>query len=94
MKEYSYKVMMDADDCHAKRAVAFHDERRLTWGQAAKEALKHLSSQTCARCGQNHSRDEFVAVDIERGEPDGVGGFYYRDVLPTYDDPNQLELHV
>lgn len=93
MTEYSYKVIMTNDECLADRAVAFHDDRFLRFEQMQKVAEKHLTSQTCPRCNKNHREHDYIVTDVERGEPDGHGGFYYRDVLPgDRRDYPQLEL--
>ncbi len=85
MTKYNYRVMMTAadEDCLGKRAVAFTDDRFLDFYGAGKEAQRHLTSQTCPRCGENH---EFCATDIERGEPGANSQMYYRDVYPPHND--------
>ena len=82
MTEYSYKVIMTNDECLAHRAVAFHDNRFLKFEQIQKVAERHLTSQTCLRCNENHPNRDYIVTEVERGEPDGCGGFYYRDVRP------------
>lgn len=91
MTKYNYRVMMTAadEDCLGKRAVAFTHDDFLFWDGAAKEASKHLTSQTCIRCGQNH---EYCATEIERGEPGFDGQMYYRDVQPQYKKNTEQEL--
>lgn len=81
MSKYSYRVIMTAadEDCLGKRPVSFQDERHLDFYAAGEEAEKHLTSQTCIRCGQNH---DYCATDVVRGEPGNNGDTYYRDVYP------------
>lgn len=81
-KDYVYKVTMTNDDCLAKRAVVFHDERHLRFSQVQAVAEQHITSQTCPRCNENHPYGSYLVTEVERGEPDGRGGYFYRDVLP------------
>lgn len=83
MSEYAYKVVLENDTCLAKRAVAFHDTRFLRFEQLQKIAIKHLTSQTCYRCGKNHSPNDFVVIEATRGEEDQAGWLNYRDIKPS-----------
>jgi len=65
MDDYGYKVTMRNEDCGVVRAVAFHFPKQLRWYEAEKEAYKHMTSQTCIRCGENHRSDDFYAERIE-----------------------------
>lgn len=92
MSDYGYKVRLVNEDCGTARFTAFHDDRFLNYHQAAEEAPKHLSSQTCG-CGKNHRDDSYVAVDIERGEPDLYGATVWRNAYPSSrDTAKQQEL--
>lgn len=92
MTKYRYKVMMTAadEDCLSKRPVAFGDDEFLDFYAAGTAAKSHMSSQTCARCGENH---EYCATEVERGEPGVLGGTHWRDVHPvqgTYETQPEL----
>lgn len=91
---YSYKVILTGDDCFAKRAVAFHDWRFLDFWQIAEEAPRHLTSQTCPRCNNNHADHDYVATEVQRGEANVFGFYSYRDVYPTYGSNEQPELSL
>lgn len=92
MTDYGYKVRLMNEECQTVRFAPFHDDRFLTYQQAGDEAVKHLSSQTCPKCGVNHPDDTYVAVDIERGEPDIYGVVTWRDAYPYNDEAVQQEL--
>lgn len=93
MTEYGYKVRLVNEECGTQRLVTFHDDRFLSYHQAAEEAPRHISSQTCYRCGTNHPDDTYVAVDIERGEPDYYGAMVWRNAyVSNYEAEEQQEL--
>jgi len=96
MVDYAYKVILTADDedCLAKRAVAFHDDRFLDFWDIAEEAPRHLTSQTCPRCKKNHEPDSYTATQVQRGEPSVFGFHTYRDVFPSYGTQSEPELFV
>lgn len=93
MTDYGYKVRLVNEECGTQRFVTFHDDRFLSYHEAADEAPKHISSQTCHRCGINHPDDTYVAVDIERGEPDYYGALVWRNAYTSSrDTAEQQEL--
>ena len=89
---FLYRVTLTNDSCFAKRPVAFQDDRFLTWEQISKEAITHIFSQTCTRCGKNHKEKTYVSTDVERGEPDRNGNYTFRNVYPGYKNSDQQEL--
>lgn len=94
MKNYHYKALIEGIDCGVRRAVVFEDDRFLNWRQADQEAIRHMSSQTCVRCGENHRNNNYCLIELERGEPDRDGSYYWRDVHPNYRKDNQMELPI
>lgn len=64
MKDYSYKAIMENPECGVKRAVAFHDERLLSFSEIEETATKHMYSQTCPRCNKNHKNEEFCLSEL------------------------------
>jgi len=65
MTEFGYKVTLEADQCSAKRFVAFHATEELTHSEAGTQARWRMSSQTCPRCGSNHGPDDFFPISVE-----------------------------
>lgn len=65
MSDYGYKAIMRSVDCGVSRAVAFHHQYLFTRDQAAEEATKHMTSQTCIRCNKNHQSSDFCMVELE-----------------------------
>lgn len=63
---YAYRAVVQAMSCGIKRAVVHNDYYDLDWWQAGKELHKQITSQTCVRCGRNHSPDDFVVTEIEQ----------------------------
>jgi len=63
MTEFGYKVTLQADQCGVKRFVAFHSPEELI--DPGTEARWHVPSQTCPRCGVNHTPDDFFPVDVQ-----------------------------
>ena len=91
MKDYGYKVTMTNPDCGHKQFVAFHLPDFLNFWQAGSKAIDEMSSQTCPKFTQNHTRMDYVASDIERGEPDIYGSMQWRDVYPHYKHTDEQE---
>src|SRR5690242_1499442 len=94
MKKYHYKALIENPDCGVKRAVVFEDDRFLNWRQAGREAIRHMSSQTCIRCDKNHKNDSYCLIELERGEQEWDGGYNWRYVYPDYKKSNQWELPI
>ena len=92
--DYHYKALVESPECGVKRAVAFHDSRFLNWQQASRVAIRHIFSQTCVRCGENHTNNDYCLVELERGEPGRNGEYFWRNVFPEYKKSNQPELPV
>lgn len=65
MTEFGYKVVLEADQCSAKRFAVFHTEEELSLDEAGTEARWRLSSQTCPRCGTNHGPDDYFPIQVE-----------------------------
>lgn len=82
MKDYGYKVTLEAD-CGSKRFVAYHDDRFFEYHRASEEALDRMSAQYCPRCGEVHSNEEYFPVHVERGEYGYDGQVQWRNAYPT-----------
>lgn len=65
MSEFGYKVVLEADECSAKRFSVFHSEKEMSDYDAGIEACNHLSSQTCPRCGSNHGPNDYFPISVE-----------------------------
>ncbi len=79
MSEFGYKVIYEAS-CGAKRFAAYHDEEFLEFHAAGEEGKDRLSSQSCARCHEHHTDDEYHTIDVQRSE---IGQDEYHDAYPT-----------
>lgn len=63
--EFSYKVTLQAP-CGAKRFAAFHMWRKLDLDEAQAEGPRHVTSQTCPRCEENHRQEDFIAINVQQ----------------------------
>lgn len=87
MTDFSYKVVMTStNDCQHKQFVAFHEEDYLNYWQAGSAARDEMSSQTCYNCGENHSRDEYVATDVQCARGTSA---VYTELLPRYKNTDE-----
>jgi hypothetical protein len=83
MTDYGYKVVLEAQDCGARRFVAYHDDKFLDYTYAGEEAISRMAAQECPRCKVYHHDDEYYPVQVERGEHGADGSMYWRDAYPS-----------